>query len=121
MSASMARTTANDKVHVLHRTLYRAAKADPGRRFPAEPLLAPDPVGTGGEDRMPAVNNVGEPCAGESHARFDGRVLETELLPTRPSSARQPPRQRSTLRNDEGPVEMTAWRLGDAVMRKAYR
>ncbi len=48
---------------------------------------------------MPAVNNVGEPCAGESHARFDGRVLETELLPTRPSSARQPPRQRSTLRN----------------------
>ena len=27
---------------------------------------------------MPAVNNVGEPCAGEPHARFDGRGLETE-------------------------------------------
>jgi hypothetical protein len=26
---------------------------------------------------MPAVNNVGEPCAGEPHARFDGRGLET--------------------------------------------
>ena len=29
---------------------------------------------------MPAVNDVGEPCAGEPHARFDGRVLETEHL-----------------------------------------
>ena len=27
---------------------------------------------------MPAVNDVGEPCAGEQHARFDGRELETE-------------------------------------------
>ena len=27
---------------------------------------------------MPAVNDVGEPCAGEPHARFDGRALETE-------------------------------------------
>jgi hypothetical protein len=27
---------------------------------------------------MPAVNDVGEPCAGEPHARFDGRRLETE-------------------------------------------
>jgi hypothetical protein len=26
---------------------------------------------------MPAVNDVGEPCAGEPHARFDGRGLET--------------------------------------------
>jgi group II intron reverse transcriptase/maturase len=29
----MARTTANDEVRELQRTLYRAAKADPGRRF----------------------------------------------------------------------------------------
>jgi hypothetical protein len=29
---------------------------------------------------MPAVNDVGEPCAGEPHARFDGRELETERL-----------------------------------------
>jgi hypothetical protein len=27
---------------------------------------------------MPAVKGVGEPCAGEPHARFDGRELETE-------------------------------------------
>jgi hypothetical protein len=26
---------------------------------------------------MPAVNDVGEPCAREPHARFDGRALET--------------------------------------------
>src|SRR5229473_6099438 len=25
----------------------------------------------GGKSRMPAVNGVGEPCAGEPHARFD--------------------------------------------------
>lgn len=24
------------------------------------------------------MNGVGEPCAGESHARFDGRELDTE-------------------------------------------
>ena len=30
---------------------------------------------------MPAVNGVGEPCAGEPHARFDGRELETEPRP----------------------------------------
>ncbi len=27
---------------------------------------------------MLAVNDLGEPCAGEPHARFDGRGLETE-------------------------------------------
>ena len=26
---------------------------------------------------MPAVNGVGKPCAGEPHARIDGRELET--------------------------------------------
>jgi RNA-directed DNA polymerase len=31
----MARTTRQDKVRELQRTLYRAAKADPGRRFHA--------------------------------------------------------------------------------------
>ena len=30
------------------------------------------------ESRMPPVKNVGKPCAGEPHARFDGRGLETE-------------------------------------------
>jgi hypothetical protein len=62
---------------------------------------------------MPAVNGVGEPCAGEPHARFDGRVLETERpggdgpatcgvrprgseKPPAPSEP-SPPRQRPTL------------------------
>src|SRR2546430_16486767 len=31
----------------------------------------PDPSGTGGGSRMPAVNGVGEPCAGEPHARVE--------------------------------------------------
>src|SRR3954452_15730815 len=36
-----------------------------------ESLSHPDPSGTGGEGRMPAVDGVGEPCAGEPHARFE--------------------------------------------------
>src|SRR5712691_1592 len=46
----MATTTKQYKVRELQRALYRAAKAD---------------------SRMPAVKNVGEPCAGEPHARFE--------------------------------------------------
>src|SRR3954466_13436570 len=38
----------------------------------------PGPIGPGGSSRTPPVKNVGEPCAGEPHARFDGRELETE-------------------------------------------
>ena len=55
-------------------------RADPARpvRPALEPSPPPDPSGTGGKGRMPAVNDVGEPCAGEPHARFDGRGLETE-------------------------------------------
>jgi hypothetical protein len=36
---------------------------------------------------MPPVNGVGEPCAGEPHARYDGRGLETgrHVLPHRAS------------------------------------
>ncbi len=41
------------------------------RRPQAEPALA-------GSGRTPPVKDVGEPCAGEPHARFDGRGLETE-------------------------------------------
>jgi hypothetical protein len=40
------------------------------RRPQAQPALA-------GSSRTPPVKNVGEPCAGEPHARFDGRGLET--------------------------------------------
>lgn len=47
---------------------------------------------------MPTVNNVGEPCAGEPHARFDGRVLETGRLGLNAGSVGQRlPRQHSTL------------------------
>ena len=45
----------------------------PGLVDLTESLPPPDPSGTGGKGRMPAVNDVGEPCAGEPHARFDGR------------------------------------------------
>src|SRR6266540_232264 len=54
VSAIVATTTKQDRVRELQRALYRAAKADPH-----------------GGSRMPAVKNVGEPCAGEPHARFE--------------------------------------------------
>jgi RNA-directed DNA polymerase len=40
-------------------------------------VVSPRGASPGGKDRMPAVNDVGEPGAGEPHARFDGRELET--------------------------------------------
>ena len=40
--------------------------------------------GLAGKSRMPPVNDVGKPCAGEPHARFDGRGLETEPQPAAP-------------------------------------
>ena len=48
-----------------------------------ELLLLPGPGGTGGERRMPAVNDVGEPCAGEPHARFDVAGAGNGADPTR--------------------------------------
>jgi hypothetical protein len=44
---------------------------------------------------MPPVKNVGKPCAGEPHARFDGRGLETEAIPAmvEAKAARGKPRQ----------------------------
>src|SRR5208283_2085163 len=36
-----------------------------------EPLSPPGRTGPGGGCRRPAVNGVGEPCAGEPHARFE--------------------------------------------------
>ena len=43
-------------------------------------VVAPSPTGPGGRKKIeiPPVKGVGEPCAGEPHARFDGRGLETE-------------------------------------------
>src|SRR5258705_7482419 len=43
-----------------------------------ESSCRPGLASLGGRSRMPTVNDVGEPCAGEPHARFDGRELETE-------------------------------------------
>jgi hypothetical protein len=47
-----------------------------------------------GIGRTPPVKDVGEPCAGEPHARFDGEGLETE---------REPPRQPLTPTNLPSP------------------
>jgi len=40
---------------------------------------------------MPAVNGVGEPCAGEPHARFDGGREETNDGGRRNAARRQAP------------------------------
>src|SRR6266498_3435527 len=72
----MATTTEQDRVRELQRALYRAAKADPH-----------------GGSRMPAVKNVGEPCAGEPHARFEvaaGGNLRQSALPRGAGASRRP-------------------------------
>jgi hypothetical protein len=71
---------------------------------------------------MLAVNGVGKPCAGEPHARIDGRELETEHTTDHGDgeeqpdgethgshgsdaySRPQPPRQLSTLQPGRGDV-----------------
>ena len=75
---------------------------------------------------MPPVKNVGKPCAGEPHARFDGRGLETEAIPAMveakaargetPAGApdlqpnHSPPRQPPTLLvRDSGGVACLRW------------
>src|SRR6266511_3659053 len=97
----MATTTKQDRVRELQRALYRAAKADPH-----------------GGSRMPAVKNVGEPCAGEPHARFEvaaggnlaSRHCRAALAPPadptaiRPRPSASPPgRQRSSVRRKLAP------------------
>ena len=42
---------------------------------------------------MPAVNDVGKPCAGEPHARIDGRELETERRSDHGHGEEQPRRE----------------------------
>ena len=44
----------------------------------------PPKAGTASRCRTPPVKGVGEPCAGEPHARFDGRGLETGRFVTAP-------------------------------------
>ena len=50
-----------------------------------------DRTGRGGRSRMPAVKDVGEPCAGEPHARFDGGREETSASRPTPRGARRLP------------------------------
>jgi hypothetical protein len=40
---------------------------------------------------MPAVKDVGEPCEGEPHARFDGGREETNASRLTPRGAQAPP------------------------------
>ena len=49
-------------------------------------VAAPRPIWDGGPGRTPPVKDVGEPCAGKPHARFDGRRLETEPTVTAPAA-----------------------------------
>jgi hypothetical protein len=57
---------------------------------------------------MPAVKGVGEPGAGEPHARFDGRELEKELLRLPVKAALGKPR-------DMSPVRPTARHLASSL------
>src|SRR5260370_20486474 len=78
------------------------------------PPSLPGPESPGGKDRMPAVNGVGEPCAGEPHARFEvagtgnGADLAKDTGVAQPTGkpaatkapgpkASEPPRQSPTL------------------------
>jgi hypothetical protein len=74
-----------DRVRALQRVLYRCAKQDRDRRFHAPMTRSPAATlwKARGEVLSPrwngethgcvcqSVNDVGEPCAGEPHARFD--------------------------------------------------
>ena len=73
--------TGVDRVRALERVLYRCAKQDRDRRFYALADMVARSDG-GGRGHLPhrsgghdcvcqLVNDVGEPCAREPHARFD--------------------------------------------------
>jgi hypothetical protein len=54
-------------------------------------VIAPRPNRPGGKSRMPAVKDVGEPCEGKPHARFDGGWEETNASRLMPRGARRLP------------------------------
>src|SRR6266699_76823 len=56
-----------------------------------EPLSPPGRTGPGGGGRMPAVNGVGEPCAGEPHARFEVAGAGNGADLTKGTGVAQPP------------------------------
>ena len=51
---------------------------------------------------MHPVKNVGKPCAGEPHARFDGRGLETGPQPAETAPVPDPPHSGCDLRRSRG-------------------
>ena len=68
-----------------------------------EPSSRPGPTEPGeGDSRMPAAKNVGEPCAGEPHARFDAAAggIWCSVCYVRASGWRLPP----TLQRSPGGV-----------------
>ena len=62
-------------------------------------VVAPTPYRPGAGSRMPTVKNVGEPCAGEPHARIDGAAGGNRTQSaTRPRGTRRlPPTRPSNL------------------------
>ena len=75
---------------------HQTGAAVPGPHGPDQPRWNRPPAqalpGLAGEHRTPPVKNVGKPCAGEPHARFDGRGLETEPRPAETAPVPDPPR-----------------------------
>ena len=64
---------------------------------------------------MLAVKNVGEPCAGEPHARIDGGREETRAqsaMPCDPGASRLPDHSRWTRRSLEAPLRVGERRRG---------
>ena len=77
----------------------------PSNRHPAQAL-----PGLAREGRTPPVKNVGKPCAGEPHARFDGRGLETGRQQRNRASPRPSPFRRL---DDLAPVDVIlSWMRG---------
>ena len=74
---------------------------------------------------MPAVKNVGEPCAGEPHARFDGGREETNdsrQCRATPGASRLPDQPPVARRVSEGKSEPDAVRcLKRYLARQLFR
>ena len=62
------RLTTPDNIRTLQRKLYQKAKQEPGCRMD-------------GQGACLTMKNIGKPCAGKPHARFDeGRVAQATCL-----------------------------------------
>jgi hypothetical protein len=83
-----------------------------------EPLSLPDPTGPGPGSRMPAVKNVGEPCAGKPLARIDAAAV---LDATRERLFRQLADAIDTDPIDVLPIITALQKETDEHLRKALR